>query len=97
MSKWYPEGTLVTSGFSKWSSAGGWRIGYIVVPKNMNTMMSILQSAASQTYSCAPAPMQHAVAKVYVMHFNILLNFIFSGFIVCFIFFVTIICRYLCN
>jgi len=63
LAKYYPEGTLVTSGFSKWSSAGGWRIGYIVVPKNMDTVLSILQSAASQTYSCAPAPVQHAVAK----------------------------------
>ena len=52
----YPEGTLVTSGFSKWSSAGGWRIGYIIIPKELNTMNRILQSAASQTYSCAPAP-----------------------------------------
>ena len=60
----YPEGTLVTSGFSKWSSAGGWRIGYIIVPKEMNTMNRILQSAASQTYSCAPAPMQYAIAQV---------------------------------
>jgi len=63
LAKCYPEGTLVTSGFSKWSSAGGWRIGYIVVPKNMDAILSILESAASQTYSCAPAPVQHAVAK----------------------------------
>ena len=60
----YPEGTLVTSGFSKWSSAGGWRIGYIIIPKELNTMNRILQSAASQTYSCAPAPMQYAIAQV---------------------------------
>lgn len=59
----YPEGTLVTSGFSKWSSAGGWRIGYIIIPKELNTMNRILQSAASQTYSCAPAPMQYAIAQ----------------------------------
>ena len=60
----YPEGTLVTSGFSKWSSAGGWRIGYIIIPKELNTFNRILQSAASQTYSCAPAPMQYAIAQV---------------------------------
>jgi len=63
MAKYYPEGTVLTSGFSKWCSAGGWRVGYIVVPKNMNAMMSVLKSAASSTYSCAPAPMQHALAK----------------------------------
>ena len=67
MAKVYPEGTLVTSGFSKWSSAGGWRVGYIVVPslpQHWSPFMTVLQSAASQTYSCAPAPMQFALAKV---------------------------------
>jgi len=66
MAKVYPEGTLVTSGFSKWSSAGGWRVGYIVVPslpQHWSPFMTVLQSAASQTYSCAPAPMQFALAK----------------------------------
>ena len=24
----YPEGTIVSSGLSKWASAGGWRLGY---------------------------------------------------------------------
>lgn len=72
MAQWYPEGTLVTSGFSKWSSAGGWRIGYIVIPQNMDKMMTILQSAASQTYSCAPAPMQFAIAKVLKIELNAL-------------------------
>lgn len=55
---------MVTSGFSKWSSAGGWRIGYIILPQNMTSLATVLQSAASQTYSCAPAPMQHAIAEV---------------------------------
>jgi aspartate aminotransferase len=60
----YPEGTLTTAGFSKWCSAGGWRVGYIIFPKAMEAMTAVLQSAASQTYSCAPAPMQYALAKV---------------------------------
>ena len=64
LAKWYPEGTLVTTGFSKWASAGGWRMGYIIIPPEMKAVMTILQSAASQTYSCAPAPMQHAITKV---------------------------------
>ena len=76
LAKVYPEGTLVTSGFSKWSSAGGWRVGYIIVPNfpfmkdvpaHWEHFMTVLQSAASQTYSCAPAPMQFAIAKVEFM------------------------------
>lgn len=63
MAKVYPEGTLTTTGFSKWASAGGWRMGYIIVPKEMPDILHMLHSAASQTYSCAPAPMQYALAK----------------------------------
>ena len=76
MAKIYPEGTLVTSGFSKWSSAGGWRVGYIVVPsvpQHWAPFMTVLQSAASQTYSCAPAPMQFALATVVVQFISITL------------------------
>ena len=84
----YPEGTLVTSGFSKWSSAGGWRIGYIIIPKELNTMNRILQSAASQTYSCAPAPMQYAIAQViaplifwvgFIVHFLLFLGIMYTN------------------
>ena len=79
MAKWYPEGTIVTSGFSKWSSAGGWRVGYAIVPKEMHCIMTILQSAASQTYSCAPAPMQFAIAKVCILVENLTVsNSLFS-------------------
>lgn len=59
----YPEASIVTTGFSKWSSAGGWRVGYAVVPKTMAALKAALISAASHTYSCAPAPMQFAIEK----------------------------------
>ena len=50
------------SGYSKWSSAGGWRVGYAILPKGLHMMRKALIGAASHTYSCAPAPMQHAIA-----------------------------------
>ena len=38
MSKIYPEGTILTSGFSKWSSAGGWRLGYAHFPPLLSSL-----------------------------------------------------------
>lgn len=63
----YPEGTIVTSSFSKWSSAGGWRVGYALIPDSMTDYKNALISAASHTYSCTPAPMQAGIAKVSIM------------------------------
>ena len=56
----------MTSGFSKWSSAGGWRVGYALLPDSSEAMLEMkkaLIGASSHTFSCAPAPMQHALAK----------------------------------
>ncbi|KAK4307444.1 hypothetical protein Pmani_020793 [Petrolisthes manimaculis] len=63
IAKYYPEGTILTSGFSKWASAGGWRIGYAHFPPTLQPLFQAVQNAASHTYSCAPAPMQYGVAK----------------------------------
>ena len=38
MSSVYPEGTILTSGFSKWSSAGGWRLGYAHFPPTLSSL-----------------------------------------------------------
>ncbi|XP_042859416.1 aspartate aminotransferase-like, partial [Penaeus japonicus] len=63
MAKHYPEGTILTSGFSKWASAGGWRLGYAHFPLSTRALMEAVRNGASHTYSCAPAPMQYGVAK----------------------------------
>ena len=63
-SQFYPEGTIVTGGFSKWASAGGWRVGYGVFAPALAQLRDAVRCAASNTYSCAPAPMQAACAKV---------------------------------
>lgn len=59
----YPEGTILCTGFSKWASAGGWRLGYVHFPDKTRLLMQAVKNGASHTYSCAPAPMQYGVAK----------------------------------
>ncbi|CAD5115692.1 DgyrCDS4643 [Dimorphilus gyrociliatus] len=63
LANFYPEGTILSSGFSKWSSAGGWRVGYHIYPEKLNELRNGVKSAASHTFSCAPAPMQYALTE----------------------------------
>ena len=51
MSHVYPEGTILTSGFSKWSSAGGWRLGYAHFPSSLSSLReAVLRLNECQTY-----------------------------------------------
>ncbi|XP_022244759.1 uncharacterized protein LOC106461950 [Limulus polyphemus] len=61
--KFYPEGTIVCTGFSKWASAGGWRVGYAMFPNELSQIKTAITTTASLTYSCAPAPMQYALTN----------------------------------
>lgn len=65
--RYYPEGTIVTSGLSKWSGAGGWRLGVQIMPADAPAeLKNALLGVASETYSCAPAPIQVAAIQAYV-------------------------------
>lgn len=60
----YPEGTIVASGLSKWASAGGWRLGYQLYPKELEHVLSRVKAAASWSYSCVAAPIQYAAIEL---------------------------------
>ncbi|GFR94235.1 aspartate aminotransferase-like [Elysia marginata] len=63
IAKMYPEGGILCSSMSKWAGAGGWRIGYHIYPKELRHLCKMVISAGSHSYSCAPAPMQYAMAE----------------------------------
>ncbi|XP_013399621.1 uncharacterized protein LOC106165806 [Lingula anatina] len=63
--KFYPEGTIISTGLSKWASAGGWRLGYHIFPPELKSLRDAVKSAATHSYSCAPAPIQYAAAKMF--------------------------------
>lgn len=64
--QFYPERTLVTTGLSKWSGAGGWRLGVQILPPNLPTdFRKALLAIASSSYSCAPTPIQVAATVAY--------------------------------
>lgn len=60
IARFYPEGTIVSSGLSKWCGAGGWRLGTFLFPPTMRWLLQAMASAASETYTSTAAPIQHA-------------------------------------
>ncbi len=66
LARLYPERTLVTTGLSKWCGAGGWRLGAMILPERApRALHDALLGLGSETYSCAPAPIQAAALAAY--------------------------------
>lgn len=38
ITKYIPNQTITFGGLSKWMSAGGWRLGYAIIPKVMKNV-----------------------------------------------------------
>ena len=65
-SNYYPEKTITTTGLSKWCGAGGWRFGAIFLYENIEPeFKQALIGIGSETYSCAPTPVQMAAKTAY--------------------------------
>lgn len=63
---YYPEWTITTTGLSKWCGAGGWRFGAALLSDKLaSDMKQTLIGIGSETYSCAPAPVQVAAKEAY--------------------------------
>ena len=65
ISKYYPDGTFITSGLSKWCGAGGWRLGFIAIPKKLNKFLENLKTLASESFSTVSSPIQYAAVEAY--------------------------------
>ena len=65
ISEFYPEYTFISGGLSKWCGAGGWRLGFLAVPKGSNEFMDSLKSLASESYSTVNTPTQYAAVEAY--------------------------------
>ena len=65
ISSYCPEQTIISSGLSKWCSAGGWRLGHFVIPNELKSLSSSLKILASETFSAVSAPIQYAAIAAY--------------------------------
>ncbi|MEX1365908.1 MAG: aminotransferase class I/II-fold pyridoxal phosphate-dependent enzyme [Nannocystaceae bacterium] len=65
IARFYPEGTIVSSGLSKWCGAGGWRLGTFLFPPSMRWLLDAMAAAASETFTSTSAPIQHAAVTAF--------------------------------
>jgi aspartate aminotransferase len=62
----YPEGSFITNGLSKDRSAGGYRLGYCILPdKCTEKMRSAFKKIAATIYTNVSTPTQYAAAEAY--------------------------------
>ena len=65
ISSFCPEKTIISTGLSKWCGAGGWRLGYFLVPDSLREIKDMINVLASETFSAVSAPIQYAAIKAY--------------------------------
>jgi len=71
IARFYPEGTVISSGLSKWCGAGGWRLGTFAFPDSLEWLMSSMASVASETFTSTSAPIQYAAVRAFKLGIDI--------------------------
>ncbi len=61
----YPEGTIISSGLSKWCGAGGWRLGTFMFPRDLGWLQNAMSSVGSETYTATSAPIQFSAVRAF--------------------------------
>ena len=74
ISKFYPEKTIISNGLSKWCGAGGWRLGYFIIPEALTELKNSIKNLASETFSSVSAPIQYAAIAAYNNNHNEYIN-----------------------
>jgi aspartate aminotransferase len=65
MGVFYPEGTVVTAGLSKWCGAGGWRLGTASFPRERRDLLEAVAVVGSESFSAVSAPVQFAAVQAF--------------------------------
>ncbi len=65
IARYYPEGTIISAGLSKWAGAGGWRLGTFAFPPSLGWLRDAMAVVASETYTSTSAPIQFAAIPAF--------------------------------
>jgi aspartate aminotransferase len=65
IARYYPEGTIISAGLSKWCGAGGWRLGTFAFPPALRWLQDAMAVVASETYTSTSAPIQFAAIRAF--------------------------------
>ena len=74
ISNFYSEGTIVSTGLSKWCGAGGWRLGFFAIPDQLKVLKSSLKILSSESFTSVSAPIQYAAIEAYKGDHSVYLN-----------------------
>ena len=66
IAEFYPEGTIVSTGLSKWCGAGGRRLGTFTFPTHLQWLLEAMAVVASETYTATSAPIQFAAVTAFL-------------------------------
>jgi aspartate aminotransferase len=65
IARFYPEGTIISGGLSKWCGAGGWRLGTFTFPSSLRWLLDAMAVVASETFTATSAPIQYAAVSAF--------------------------------
>jgi aspartate aminotransferase len=65
IARYYPEGTIISGGLSKWCGAGGWRLGTFTFPSSLRWLLDAMAVVASETFTSTSAPIQYAAVRAF--------------------------------
>ncbi len=65
IARYYPEGTIISAGLSKWCGAGGWRLGTFVFPESLRWLLESMAAVARETFTSTSAPIQFAAVTAF--------------------------------
>ena len=65
VARYYPEGTIISSGLSKWCGAGGWRLGTFSFPPQFGWLRDAMGIVASETFTSTSSPIQYAAITAF--------------------------------
>ena len=65
ISKYCLNNVIVSNGLSKWCGAGGWRLGYFLIPDDLTKLKNSMNVLASETFSSVSAPIQYAAISAF--------------------------------
>ena len=67
IAQYYPERTIIYGGLSKVFSAGGYRLGFMSLPKDLYKLHTVFRSLFSETFSAVASPIQYAAIEAFKM------------------------------
>ncbi len=59
------DNVIISNGLSKWCGAGGWRLGYFIIPKEKIELLKSMKVLASETFSAVSSPIQFAAISAF--------------------------------